>query len=333
MNYISKYITQEEYFTKRSWGTPYTGFVIGYGYISMRYRVVMPPNQYGYNATWTNLSSERTHGFFFTEYDEDRSAEAVKLSLRGLFKEGEAVITVTSGMTLSYIAALFDVTVADLAKWNNIKNPDKIWVGQKLKILGDYFIIKDKVHNSNATTIFPDRVLEKSQNTNWLKNNIFSSTTTLSDKKELDLSLIKASYFSETSHGESKILNSSIVSTQINNATIETSHNWELNLGMSRTGISNNSISSALSLLGYVDTEISIEFNNIWDMSFNISIKEDFNKNNISNGISVGVSPIKGIVVIAAAVAASFLGRFMINTPAYSPAYSVMPVMNCNEVN
>lgn len=42
--------------------------------------------------------------------------------------------TVKSGDTLSGIAAKFGVTVAQLQSWNNIKNPNLIYVGQVLKV-------------------------------------------------------------------------------------------------------------------------------------------------------------------------------------------------------
>ncbi len=44
--------------------------------------------------------------------------------------------TVKSGDTLSEIAAKYDTTYQAIAKLNNIKNPDLIKVGQKLKVKG-----------------------------------------------------------------------------------------------------------------------------------------------------------------------------------------------------
>ncbi len=44
------------------------------------------------------------------------------------------VYTVASGDVLSGIAIRFNVTVAEIAQWNNLKNPDFISVGQKLTI-------------------------------------------------------------------------------------------------------------------------------------------------------------------------------------------------------
>ena len=44
------------------------------------------------------------------------------------------VYTVASGDVLSGIAPRFGVTVGQIQKWNNIKNPDVISVGQKLTI-------------------------------------------------------------------------------------------------------------------------------------------------------------------------------------------------------
>ena len=41
---------------------------------------------------------------------------------------------VQSGDTLAKIAKKYNVTMEQLIKWNNIKNPDMITVGQQLKI-------------------------------------------------------------------------------------------------------------------------------------------------------------------------------------------------------
>ena len=42
--------------------------------------------------------------------------------------------TVKAGDTLKNIAAQYDVSVADLARWNRISNPDLIHVGQRLRV-------------------------------------------------------------------------------------------------------------------------------------------------------------------------------------------------------
>ena len=44
------------------------------------------------------------------------------------------VYTVASGDVLSGIAIRFNVTVAEIQQWNDIKNPDVIYAGQKLTI-------------------------------------------------------------------------------------------------------------------------------------------------------------------------------------------------------
>lgn len=49
-------------------------------------------------------------------------------------KTKEVVYTVKTGDTLSGIAAKYNTTVAKLVKANNIKNPDLIYAGQKIKI-------------------------------------------------------------------------------------------------------------------------------------------------------------------------------------------------------
>src|SRR5690606_24658011 len=47
-----------------------------------------------------------------------------------------ATYTVKKGDTLSHIAKRFGTTVNELVRLNNIKNPNLIYVGQKLKING-----------------------------------------------------------------------------------------------------------------------------------------------------------------------------------------------------
>jgi LysM repeat protein/N-acetyl-anhydromuramyl-L-alanine amidase AmpD len=47
---------------------------------------------------------------------------------------GASTYTVQSGDSLSAIAVMFDVTVADLQLWNNISDPDSIQVGQVLQV-------------------------------------------------------------------------------------------------------------------------------------------------------------------------------------------------------
>ena len=44
------------------------------------------------------------------------------------------VYTVAQGDVLSGIAPRFGVTIAQIQQWNNIKNPDMIYEGQKLTI-------------------------------------------------------------------------------------------------------------------------------------------------------------------------------------------------------
>lgn len=52
-------------------------------------------------------------------------------------KNSDGIYTVVSGDTLSEIANDFNVTVKDLASWNNIENANLIKAGQKLKFSVD----------------------------------------------------------------------------------------------------------------------------------------------------------------------------------------------------
>ena len=63
--------------------------------------------------------------------------------------------TVKSGDTLSGIAAKYNTTYQELAKYNNISNPNLICVGQKIRIpwvpkIGDVVLYNGTVHYANA---------------------------------------------------------------------------------------------------------------------------------------------------------------------------------------
>ena len=55
--------------------------------------------------------------------------------IRGLYQEyTEQSYVVKSGDTLSKIAVKYGTTYQQLAKMNGIKNPDKIYTGQKIRV-------------------------------------------------------------------------------------------------------------------------------------------------------------------------------------------------------
>ena len=64
------------------------------------------------------------------------------------------VYTVVGGDVLSGIAIRFGVTVQQICQWNNIKNPDLIYINQKLTIadhLSDHPSLIDRQHQSPAS--------------------------------------------------------------------------------------------------------------------------------------------------------------------------------------
>lgn len=66
----------------------------------------------------------------------------------------EEFYIVKKGDSLSKIGAKYGVSVSDLVKWNNIKNPDLIQIGQKIKIKGEIA--------QNPNEYFEGRVATKS---------------------------------------------------------------------------------------------------------------------------------------------------------------------------
>lgn len=327
MGYILNYITKEEYTVKRNIGMHYTGFVIGYGYVTMKSKVLIPPNQYGYNSAWTNIPSSQTHCLMFYEYDENVSKEAVRLSFRGLFKNGRAVISVSSGMTLSSIATLFDVTVKELVEWNNIENPNKMQIGQRLIVLDRNYVILQKT-NRNDIPNESIQIKELTKGTNWLKENLISQTETISSVYEMDATLFEFSKFTESTKGNAKMFNHSIIGTSINGVSTELSNAYELNFNLTKVGVSRNGFSVSQSAAGYVEAEVSLELNNVWDMGVSLNLKEDINRNNISSGVGIQIKPIKTVVTLAGVAVMIVMGKLLICNPVYAPTYSIGPVIN-----
>lgn len=74
----------------------------------------------------------------------------------------EEFYIVKKGDSLSKIGAKYGVSVSDLVKWNDIKNPDLIQIGQKIKIKGNVAEKPPEYFEGRVTTIsLPLRVRAK----------------------------------------------------------------------------------------------------------------------------------------------------------------------------
>lgn len=90
MAYKEIYITLDEYQAKYlGMGLLYEGFVIGYGYIYVSGFVIQPPHWNGYNPLPGRFYGEDAHCKMGNQLVEDRSEEAVILSLKPLRDELE----------------------------------------------------------------------------------------------------------------------------------------------------------------------------------------------------------------------------------------------------
>nr|WP_087991958.1 N-acetylmuramoyl-L-alanine amidase [Bacillus subtilis] len=101
-------------------------------------------------------------------WDEVKAAIAAELSKIG----GESstssggssgpgtTYTVKKGDTLSGIAKAEGVSVANLQKWNNIKDPNKITVGQKLKLKGSSSSSSTKTSSKKTSYPLPSGVIK-----------------------------------------------------------------------------------------------------------------------------------------------------------------------------
>lgn len=94
--------------------------------------------------------------------------------------EASGTYTVVKGDTLTKIAKRYNTTVADLVRWNNISNPNKIDVGQKIKVTGTaasssptyYTVVKGdnltKIAKKYGTTVAKLKSLNSLKNANLI---------------------------------------------------------------------------------------------------------------------------------------------------------------------
>ena len=159
MAYIYRYITQGEYEVNyMQFHKFYEGFVIGYGYVYPTWISINTHTLSDCHSDSEYLPQPSDDNYFKSvlRHGADRSRDAVKLSLRGLFKNGEAFVIVSHKDTLSQIASLFDVTVDELVLWNDIEDADYIRVGQKILIKGHN---PTAVHGASENIISGDKII------------------------------------------------------------------------------------------------------------------------------------------------------------------------------
>lgn len=82
------------------------------------------------NGKWGN-GETRKRNLINAGYDYDTVQQEVN---RILSSNNKVYYTVVSGDTLSKIAKKYNTTVNQLVSWNNIKNPNLIYVGQKIRV-------------------------------------------------------------------------------------------------------------------------------------------------------------------------------------------------------
>lgn len=135
--YNNVFISREDFLDYRTKGIPYTGFVIGEGYAFVQYQDYYEDKDGTVIDMNDNILPYQT---FIPDIVQiqciDTSKEMIKKSLRGLFdKNGCAGYIVSEGDTLAYIAEMFDVTVEDLKRWNDLSSEYSISIGQRLLII------------------------------------------------------------------------------------------------------------------------------------------------------------------------------------------------------
>lgn len=152
------YITIADFAFLQGMGQIYEGFVIGLGYAFRYSSLVNPPNLNGYLHA-ENIPSQVNRFTLIRDQYVDNSPEMIERSVNGITANGAKLYTVQKGDTLSSISKQYRVSVDCLIKWNKIKKPDEIQVGQKLivseqsrDLLGDYLKHNPLPHTSYGTS-------------------------------------------------------------------------------------------------------------------------------------------------------------------------------------
>lgn len=150
VRYVSADVFLNKYFGRNKL---YEGYVIGFGYVRVINRAIQPCHLNGFSPEVRMIPYEDTHFEIESKMESDRSPAAIKQSLKPLFVNGKTSITVGVGMTLSGIASFFGVTVDDLVRWNDIENPDKIYVGQSIKIVDKSYLPLENTYSTSSNTV------------------------------------------------------------------------------------------------------------------------------------------------------------------------------------
>lgn len=159
VRYVSTDIFINKYFGRNKL---FEGYVIGFGYVKVINIAIQPSHLNGFSPETGMIPYEDTHFEIGSKMESDRSPAAIKQSLKGLFVNGETVITVETGMTLSGIASLFNVAVDDLIRWNQIETPDKISVGQKITIVDKSYLPTENRPSNNINIDHDNKSNEES---------------------------------------------------------------------------------------------------------------------------------------------------------------------------
>ena len=138
------YITIEDFALLQERGRIYEGFVIGLGYAFKHSSLINPPYFNGYLHTEYIPAQVNRFSLVRNQY-VDNSPEMIERSINGSTSNGEKLYIVQKDDTLLGISKQCGVSMDSLIKWNKLKDPNKIQVGQKLivseqsrNLLGDY---------------------------------------------------------------------------------------------------------------------------------------------------------------------------------------------------
>lgn len=142
----TKPMVYSDYSNTTIWKRPITDYPLWLAYYNRR--VPEPINGWRTYTAWQNSDEGRVPGIS-ARVDLDQFRKDTFLKKRGkhrrpkknlyVYHNTRIVYTIKKGDTLSSIAKLYRTTVSAIAKENDIANPNRIYTGEKLKI-----VIRDK---------------------------------------------------------------------------------------------------------------------------------------------------------------------------------------------
>jgi LysM repeat protein len=96
------------------------------------------------------------HGRYVRQLEKENDQPKVKKEKKSFEVDADGYYTIRKGDFLSTIAAKAQVSVRDLQNWNNISDPAKIRVGERILVKNKTITPEEVIKNEPAIVVYPD---------------------------------------------------------------------------------------------------------------------------------------------------------------------------------